>query len=815
MANTLHNNQTNLQLLEYALNERNKGKWVYINSDSQTFIISNFLSKMIYLLTNWIGLLRGNQKLADVISNSYVELALKADQLLDKKLLQKADYIKNTARILNKTTTFSTRITGKVDTTKLQEVAQKTLKIGLETLSCYKRHQKEYYETLLAIEQIVRSDSSVFSQSKMLTDKQKYDLKKHINQVLAFHPSLRSFLVLLEFPDLAEVNKAKKHYQGSSTDKRGTNGSYVMKNRNGGPCAIFKPDKETVQREDGHPWFDAMEIDPENLSKREEAANLLDKGFSGVPRTRKVTLKDIRLGRSKHYSIATGSLQQWIPNAQTLNRLSKNKLDKIDKEEIHRIAIQDLRWLNTDRHKGNLLIDSNNTLVPIDHGFILPNKVSRLTFSWLIFSQIKEPLSEENQAFILSLDPEEDARELEKLGINQAAIHRMKISTILLKECVKNGLSLQETTHLYMVGDNPFDLYPTRKQKPFFEENLMKQILLEEKDPEMLIQTIIAQYLEKRNACLQNPPPFSSIGWKPGKELGEGINYYHFSNKIDERPQSIHVIKINHDSQNTYQLRVIDHNDESGSSASNQKKSLKNVARSTPNTIALVNGGTFHTSKNDYYWDLGKYNPGDPVGFLKVNGQTAMVNNSSPSQNPNPDFWGFIGVDQEGKVDIHPSNKNNCEELKNRCVDALGAGPVLIESNQIVNLSNKVQSIVSKRGFFQRLFEGKKKGQAPGNIIDHFNKRRPRTCFAKDADGSWYMVVVDYNKELKESGFTCEELAKFMKDLGCTYAINLNEGDSTQMIGRDPEDGKMKNFNHPINSNQKIRSSLAVVRRDG
>jgi hypothetical protein len=73
-----------------------------------------------------------------------------------------------------------------------------------------------------------------------------------------------------------------------------------------------------------------------------------------------------------------GSLQRFEPRA----RVSAEDLGSalFGSEQVHRLGVLDIRLLNLDRHLGNILVvddgpsvDSDRyQLVPIDHGFVLP-----------------------------------------------------------------------------------------------------------------------------------------------------------------------------------------------------------------------------------------------------------------------------------------------------------------------------------------------------------------------------------------------------------------------------------------------------------
>lgn len=50
-------------------------------------------------------------------------------------------------------------------------------------------------------------------------------------------------------------------------------------------------------------------------------------------------------------------------------------------DEVHKISVLDIRLANADRHAGNILFSKDGgkgkiLLVPIDHGYCLPDSVS-------------------------------------------------------------------------------------------------------------------------------------------------------------------------------------------------------------------------------------------------------------------------------------------------------------------------------------------------------------------------------------------------------------------------------------------------------
>lgn len=65
-----------------------------------------------------------------------------------------------------------------------------------------------------------------------------------------------------------------------------------------------------------------------------------------------------------------------------------------------------------------------------------------------------------------------------------------------------------------------------------------------------------------------------------------------------------------------------------------------------------------------------------------------------------------------------------------------------------------------------------------------YTKQHPRSAVGVLKDGSWVFVVVDGRQKHSE-GFTMLELAEYMKELGCTGALNLDGGGSSTMVIHD------------------------------
>ena len=89
-----------------------------------------------------------------------------------------------------------------------------------------------------------------------------------------------------------------------------------------------------------------------------------------------------------------GSLQAFCTSEGGIENFSP---DLFHKNEVHKIAILDLRILNIDRNEGNILVKIKidkktrrkvRTLVPIDHGLCIPDNLAVCSYdlAWLSWS---------------------------------------------------------------------------------------------------------------------------------------------------------------------------------------------------------------------------------------------------------------------------------------------------------------------------------------------------------------------------------------------------------------------------------------------
>ncbi|TVU03142.1 hypothetical protein EJB05_51334 [Eragrostis curvula] len=240
----------------------------------------------------------------------------------------------------------------------------------------------------------------------------------------------------------------------------GSGGVYFMQDATGQKnVAVFKPIDEEPMAEN-NPRGLPLSTDGEGMKRgtivgegalREVAAYILDHppvgnrksghsvGFSGVPPTALVR----SLHRGKSFKI--GSLQMFMNNNGSTEDMGPRAFPV---KEVHKIAVLDIRLANADRHAGNILVCKEGEgvsykLIPIDHGYCLPEKFEDCTFEWLYWPQAREPFNDETMAYIKSLDAEEDIKLLKFHGweLSPRCARVLRISTMLLKKGAARGLT--------------------------------------------------------------------------------------------------------------------------------------------------------------------------------------------------------------------------------------------------------------------------------------------------------------------------------------------------------------------------------------
>jgi exopolysaccharide biosynthesis protein len=146
----------------------------------------------------------------------------------------------------------------------------------------------------------------------------------------------------------------------------------------------------------------------------------------------------------------------------------------------------------------------------------------------------------------------------------------------------------------------------------------------------------------------------------------------------------------------------------------------------------------------------------------KSNGKTKIPKNGwiyvVPKDNKITDA---LKKDDQAILEIISDEKVDFREIAN--TPKLGLKDNLLASTPLLIMNSQINSQIEEQ------------------TSNFYIKKHPRSAVGLLQNGNWVFVVVD-GRQKHSVGFTLIELAKFMLDLGCTHALNLDGGGSSTMV---------------------------------
>lgn len=148
-----------------------------------------------------------------------------------------------------------------------------------------------------------------------------------------------------------------------------------------------------------------------------------------------------------------GSLQEFVLSKGPIENFSS---DLFSADEIHKIAVLDLRLFNLDRNPCNILVQevadpytgqASLRLVPIDHGLTLPDslEVSSYDLAWMSMAQTELPVSQRTLDYIQAINVDDDINFIEQhFSVRPICLRNMKISTLLLQRATQRGFTIAD-----------------------------------------------------------------------------------------------------------------------------------------------------------------------------------------------------------------------------------------------------------------------------------------------------------------------------------------------------------------------------------
>lgn len=233
--------------------------------------------------------------------------------------------------------------------------------------------------------------------------------------------------------------------------RSGLGGTYFLSNSESKVLGVFKPEDEEAYAPNNPRELKGRMgsrgvrggLRSGEANVREVAAYLLDhEKFANVPATVRVEISHASFGEVPKI----GSFQEFKPHDEEAGDVSPSLFSV---EAAHRVAIMDIRLLNTDRNDENLLVKKSGSdgceLIPIDHGCSLPDslEVNWYDWAWLSWPQSKEPLSASEKEYIARLDAEQDVNLLSReLLMRWQCLLVLRVATTFLQLGAAADLSL-------------------------------------------------------------------------------------------------------------------------------------------------------------------------------------------------------------------------------------------------------------------------------------------------------------------------------------------------------------------------------------
>jgi len=244
----------------------------------------------------------------------------------------------------------------------------------------------------------------------------------------------------------------------------GTGGTYFLRSLDGRPAACFKPADEEPFCANNPRHFVGGEtaglsmrrgVRPGEAYLREVAAYLLDArggGLAGVPETTVVECRHPKFQYAdREVRDKVGSLQVFVEHDGVAEDYG---VDRLETARLQAVAALDVRALNCDRNSANLLVPRRGerlAVVPIDHGFCLPEvlEIEWFDWCWIDWPQLAAPVCDEVKKALAASDPAADAAALrDALGLRPKCLRLARAAAELLKRGVAAGLTLRDVASL-------------------------------------------------------------------------------------------------------------------------------------------------------------------------------------------------------------------------------------------------------------------------------------------------------------------------------------------------------------------------------
>lgn len=187
-----------------------------------------------------------------------------------------------------------------------------------------------------------------------------------------------------------------------------------------------------------------------------------------------------------------------------------------------------------------------------------------------------------------------------------------------------------------------------------------------------------------------------------------------------------------------------------------------------------------------------------PIGYYK----TKDISSNNPPPDLYKNLYGLVTVDKKGYLHII----NNYSEKEVATYEqVLSSGPILVWNSEIIMTSSKMNEVSDYILKFQ--CRKPKENENPGDKyldsglpkiaipnckgnpgeLNHAGNPNPRTAIAIDNINRVYFIYVE-GRDKRGDGMDLNQLAQLCLHIGAVKAINLDGGESSQMVWRNPKE---------------------------
>jgi len=244
---------------------------------------------------------------------------------------------------------------------------------------------------------------------------------------------------------LLEDVRGALHAGGKFVPAEDGDGVLLVLSPTGEPIAVWKSQFE--ERRD-HSTAIEQGCGRGQRAQREFMAYLVDKALppdlrAGVPPT---VLAQIN--RRNGFPPHLGSIQRFVQSKSSSEDWGSSQFGR---DNVQRIAIFDLLTLNLDRHGGNMLVGHDGKLIPIDHGYSLPEVIAGEPWlDWRLWPQASAPVDDGLRSSVLSINPLIAKPFAEALGLPDGVWQTVARMTVQLQHALTAGQTLRDVAESLM-----------------------------------------------------------------------------------------------------------------------------------------------------------------------------------------------------------------------------------------------------------------------------------------------------------------------------------------------------------------------------